>query len=104
MSGNVRQLTVQILDKEYRVACQPDEEAALHDAARFLNQKMQEIRDRGRVIGIDRIAVMAALNLAHELLQGRTAKVQDDEAVTNKIRYLRGKLESAINKNRQMEL
>ena len=102
--ANARQLTVQILDKEYRVACQPEEEGALHDSARLLNQRMQEIRDGGRVVGIDRIAVMAALNLAHELLQGREAKTRDEQNVENKIRYLRGKLETALNKNRQMEL
>jgi cell division protein ZapA len=104
MNANARQVTVQILDKEYRVACQPEEEKDLFEAARFLNHKMQEIRDRGRVIGIDRIAVMAALNLAHDLLQCQAGNVQGTESVNAKIRYLRGKIENAINKSRQMEL
>jgi len=104
MSANARQVTVQILDKEYRVACQPQEEKDLFEAARYLNNKMQEIRDRGRVIGIDRIAVMAALNLAHDLLQCQAGNVQDSESVNTKIRQLRSRVENAINKSRQMEL
>lgn len=104
MKDEARQVTVHILDKEYRVACRPEEEQALFDAARYLNGKMHEIRDRGRVVGIDRIAVMAALNLAHELLQAQAANHRDAESVNNKIRLLRGKLENAINKSRQMEL
>jgi len=104
MSANARQVTVQILDKEYRVACQPQEEKDLFEAARYLNNKMQEIRDRGRVIGIDRIAVMAALNLAHDLLQCQAGNVQDSESVNTKIRQLRSRVENAINNSRQMEL
>ena len=104
MSADARQVTVQILDKEYRVACQPQEEKDLFEAARYLNNKMQEIRDRGRVIGIDRIAVMAALNLAHDLLQCQAGNVQDSESVNTKIRQLRSRVENAINKSRQMEL
>lgn len=102
--NNARQVTVQILDKEYRVACGPEEEQALFEAARYLSKKMQEIRDRGRVIGIDRIAVMAALNLAHDLLQCQAGSMQDSESVAARIHTLRGKVERAINKSRQMEL
>lgn len=104
MITDSRQVTVRILDKEYRVACRPEEEQALFDAARYLNGKMQDIRDRGRVIGIDRIAVMAALNLAHELLQAQQGTTRESESFNSKIQYLRGKLENAINKSRQMEL
>lgn len=62
-------VTVNILDREYQVACQPGEEDTLRASAKYLDGKMREIRDRGNVIGIDRIAVMAALNIAHEYLQ-----------------------------------
>ena len=102
--NSARQVTVQILDKEYRVACGPEEEQALFEAARYLSGKMQEIRDRGRVVGIDRIAVMAALNLAHDLLQCQAGGIQEGESVTAKIHALRGKVEKAINKSKQMEL
>lgn len=63
--------TVYILDKEYRVSSTLEKQEALHAAARYLNAKMQEIRATGKVIGIERIAVMAALNLSYELMQNR---------------------------------
>lgn len=61
-------VTVSILDREYQIACTPDEQASLHAAAAYLDEKMREIRDRGTVIGADRIAVMAALNIANDFL------------------------------------
>ncbi|MBA1201544.1 cell division protein ZapA [Pseudomonas capeferrum] len=64
-SNNV---TVQILDKEYSIICPPEERNNLVSAARYLDGKMREIRSSGKVIGADRIAVMAALNITHDLL------------------------------------
>ena len=59
------------MDKDYRVACPAGEEATLKASADFLNSKLKEIRDRGSIIGSERIAIMAALNLAHELLNSK---------------------------------
>ena len=59
------------MDKDYRVACPAGEEATLKASADFLNNKLKEIRDRGSIIGSERIAIMAALNLAHELLTSK---------------------------------
>ena len=64
-------IKVQILGKEYPVSCPDDEQHELLIAARYLDEKMREIRDIGRIIGTERIAVMAALNITHELLQLR---------------------------------
>ncbi|MHA6494900.1 cell division protein ZapA [Pseudomonas borbori] len=61
-------VNVQILDKEYCIACPADERANLESAARYLDGKMREIRSSGKVIGADRVAVMAALNITHDLL------------------------------------
>ena len=61
-------VTVQILDKDYSIICPPEERSNLVGAARYLDGKMREIRSSGKVIGADRIAVMAALNITHELL------------------------------------
>ena len=61
-------VTIRILDKEYQVMCPPDEKAPLLEAAEFLDQKMKNIRAGGKVFGLERIAVMAALNLSYELL------------------------------------
>lgn len=61
-------IKVQILGKEYPISCPPEEQHDLLMAARYLDEKMRQIRGTGRVIGSERIAVMAALNIAHELL------------------------------------
>jgi cell division protein ZapA len=61
-------LDVSILGREYRVACKESERAELLQAVQFLDRRMREIRDTGKVVGSERIAVMAALNITHELL------------------------------------
>ncbi|MFZ5653293.1 MAG: cell division protein ZapA [Pseudomonadota bacterium] len=68
-------VSIRILDKEYQVQCPPDQQDALLAAARDLDQRMREIRRSGNVIGLERIAVMAALNLAYELAQARRDSV-----------------------------
>ncbi|CAG1003518.1 Cell division protein ZapA [Burkholderiales bacterium] len=65
------QLDVSILGREYKVACKESERAELMQAVALLDARMREIRDTGKVAAIDRIAVMAALNLAHEVLRAR---------------------------------
>ena len=66
-------VTVHILDKEYCIACPEQERSNLESAARYLDSKMREIRSSGKVIGADRVAVMAALNISHELLNLKNA-------------------------------
>ena len=69
MSEQLATVTINILDKEYRVSCQPDQEQALTNAAKYLDDKMRNIRSGGNIIGTERIAVMAAINIAHEMLK-----------------------------------
>ena len=69
MTESVHRVFVNILDKEYQVACQPEEKDALMAAAKELDQRMRKVRNSGAIIGVDRIAVMVALNLCHELHQ-----------------------------------
>src|SRR4051812_3699405 len=64
-------IDVTIFGRQYKVACNEDERAELAEAVAYLDRKMREIRERGKVAGVDRIAVMAALNIAHELLHER---------------------------------
>ncbi len=66
-------LSVSILGREYRLACTPDEKESLLKSAQLVDTKMQAIREAGKVMGADRIAVMAALQFAHELLNTRGA-------------------------------
>lgn len=67
MSRSPSAVTLEILGKEYKIACEPEEQDGLIESARQLDKKMRQIRDSGKVSGTDRIAVMAALNMAHEL-------------------------------------
>lgn len=97
-------VSVRIMEKEYVVACPYDERSALLDAAEFLNARMREIRDSGKVIGLDRIAVMAALNLAHEFLKGKDRESKLDNGVGHRVRALRERVEGALEKGQQLEL
>jgi len=72
-------VTISLLDKEFNFNCPADAEAELLASADFLNEKMLEIRKSGKVLGLERIAVMAALNLAHELLQAKQTTSSDIE-------------------------
>ncbi len=71
MAGDITTIRVTILDKDYQVSCPVDEVDALTASARYLDQQMAEIRESGKVLGSDRIAVMAALNIANEFLNNR---------------------------------
>jgi cell division protein ZapA len=85
-------VSVHILDKEYQVACAEDERDGLLHAADFVNRRMKEIRDRGNVIGTDRIAVVTALNVAHELLQLKAL----ESSVSERVRKLQENLTAAL--------
>ena len=88
-------LKIQILDKEYQVNCQPEEREALEYSAQLLNEKMDEIRQGSHIIGLERIAVMAALNLAHELIRSQTSSQQDAQA-SNLLQSMDSKLDSVL--------
>ena len=104
MSERMTRVSVRILEKEYQVACPSEGRSDLPDSAEYLNAKMREIRDAGNVMGLDRIAVMAALNLANELLKirNRDQAVQTD--VGARIRQLRERVETTLAHGQQLEL
>ena len=103
MTGT-KPMRIHILDKEYLVACPENEREALFASAELLTNKMKEIRDSGKVVGADRIAVMAALNMAHELLDQKSAKDDYQHTISKRIRALQEKIDIALNHGRQMEL
>jgi cell division protein ZapA len=70
--ASVKNVEVSIMDRQYRVACPDDERENLMASVAYLDQKMREIKDTGKIAGADRIAVMAALNITHELLAAKT--------------------------------
>jgi len=104
MSSAAKPMRVHILDKEYLIACPDDEREALFASAEFLTGKMKEIRDSGKIVGADRIAVMAALNMAHELLGQKTVKDDYQHQISQRIRALQDKIDVALNQGNQMEL
>ena len=89
-------VTLQILDKEYRIACPAEERDNLESAARYLNDEMREIRSSGKVIGADRIAVMAALNITHELLHKQQQLTSEAAAHRHQVRDLFERVEHAL--------
>ena len=97
-------VTVRILEKEYFVSCPADERADLLDSAEYLNKKMREIRDTGKVVGADRIAVMAALNMANELLRLRRQDAELQGSVTGRVKHLRERVEGSLQRTRQLDL
>jgi cell division protein ZapA len=96
-------VSVRILEKEYQFTCAVEERAALLDSAEFLNAEMRKIRESGKVIGLDRIAVMAALNMANELLRLRARDAGDPDTVS-RIRSLRERVETSLARSQQLEL
>ena len=89
-------VTVHILDKEYCIACPADERANLESAARYLDGKMREIRSGGKVIGADRIAVMAALNITHDLLHKQQRLDQEANSTRERVRDQLDRVDTAL--------
>lgn len=101
MTTDVSRVSVRILEKEYHVSCPLEERAALLDSAEYLNRKMREIRDSGKVVGLDRIAVMAALNIVNELLQTRGSDKGIESDLALRIKAMRERVESALTRGQQ---
>ena len=104
MSADIETVRVHILDKDYQVACPAEERDGLVESARVLDQHMRAIRQGGKVIGLERIAVMAALNIAHELIQVGQKAEQGGQDTQERIRRLVAKLDETVNSYRQMEI
>ncbi|MEM7610822.1 MAG: cell division protein ZapA [Pseudomonadota bacterium] len=104
MSDVFAHVTVRILEKEYQVACPVNERTDLLDAAELLNNQMREIRDSGKVVGLDRIAVMAALNMANELLQLRSRESVVKTTLGSRLKALSERADSVLGDARQLDL
>jgi cell division protein ZapA len=100
MSSTTTAVTVNILDRDYQIACKREEEQFLKDSAKLLDRKMREIRDSGNVIGIDRIAVMAALNMAHELLLLKPLE-EEQRKIAKQISTLNRSIEQIVAEERR---
>ena len=104
MTDPYAQVSVRILDKEYQVACPADERTDLLDCAEILNSKMQEIRDSGRIVGLDRIAVMAALNMANDLLHAQARDRLLDGDLSGRLKIISERVENVLGESHQLDL
>jgi len=96
-------LTVNILDREFRVNCPKSEQQHLINSASSLDKRMREIRDTGRVIGVDRIAIMAALNLSSELLSVEEGNSDTVEKVNQSIGRMQEKIQQSLNETQELD-
>jgi len=94
-------VNISILGKDLMVACPDSERTALIAAARYLDEKMREIQESGKVIGTERCAVMAALNLANELLELRRKPTGVPTDVEHRLKFLQGKIDAALHEGTQ---
>ncbi len=104
MNETDAQVSVRILDKEYQVACPASERTDLLDSAEVLNNKMREIRDSGRIVGLDRIAVMAALNMANDLLHAQERDKSLEGDISIRLKLISDRVESVLGDTQQLDL
>jgi cell division protein ZapA len=92
----VKTLDVSILDREFRIACPDEERAELLEAVTYLDKKMRDIRDRGKVVTVERIAIMAALNISHELLTTRLGSGFDMGDFKRRINAMQSSIDASL--------
>lgn len=104
MTEQFAQVSVRILDKEYQVACPLDERTDLLDSAEILNTKMREIRDSGRIVGLDRIAVMAALNMANDLIHAKARDQELEGGISSRLKMISDRVDHVLSETRQLDV
>jgi cell division protein ZapA len=96
MSSTIKTLDVKILDRELRIACPEEERAELLDAVAYLDKKMREIHETGKIASIERIALMAALNITHELLGMKVGRGVDLADFTRRMDAMQAAIDEAL--------
>jgi len=104
MTEKNAQVSVRILDKEYQVACPANERTNLLDSAEILNDKMREIRDSGRIVGLDRIAVMAALNMANDLIHAKSRDLELEGGISDRLKLISDRVDHVLGGSQQLDL
>lgn len=97
-------VSIHIMGSEYHVASPEDEVSKLQEAARALDERMREIKEGGRIMGLERVAVMAALNLTYELMHGESTSLEETNENNQRMQELQDKVDSALASNAQSEL
>jgi cell division protein ZapA len=101
-AGAPKTIEVSLLGRHYRVACEEAERDALLQAVTYLDAKMAEIKRSGKVVGSEKIAVMAALNIAHELLSTRLGTGFDIGQAKRRLASLEAQLDTALAKQEKL--
>ena len=96
--------TVTIMDKEYRVSCGAEEKDDLLASAQYLDSKMKALKDSIGIVGTDRLAVIAALNIAHEMLQSQGTTNHLNSEIKNRLAALGKKIEDSLGRGDELDL
>jgi len=96
MNAEPKGLQINIMGREFRVACPEEEQKGLLEAVDYLNRKMQDIRSSGKVVGLERIAIMAALNIAHEFLSTKVGGGFDIADIKRRINHMENVLDQTM--------
>jgi cell division protein ZapA len=94
--SEAKSLQINVMGRELRVACPEDEQKSLLEAVEYLNRKMQEVKSRSKVIGLERIAIMAALNIAHEFLTSKVGEGFDIAEIKRRMANMETALDAAM--------
>jgi len=100
--SETKSLQVTIMGREFRVACPEEEQAGLLEAVDYLNRKMLEIRDAGKVIGLERIAIMAALNISHEFLTTKVGGGFDMGEIKRRMNRMEALIDQAMSEQAKL--
>ncbi len=103
-SSEIKPVTVHIMGSEYHVSSPEDQIDKLEKAAKELDRRMREVKSSGNIVGIERIAVMVALNLSYEVLEKQSSEDKSAVEIERKIKQLQQKIDSALVSSVQMEL
>ena len=104
MSNQPSAVEVKILDKEYQVNCPPSDQEALMKSARYLDESMRKIKERGNIHGAEKIAVMAALNITHDMLRKNRLINETRHVTAQELKGLEEKIDVALANSRQLEI
>lgn len=104
MNDQSTAVQVKILDKEYQVNCPPSDQEALMKSARYLDENMRKIKSRGNIHGAEKIAVMAALNITHDMLRKNRLINETRHVTTQQVKGLEDKIEMALASGKQLEI
>ena len=104
MAEEADTVNISILGRDYQISCPPSEEEALRKSAKYLDKQMSKVKSRGSTLAYEKVAVMAALNICHELLQQSQEAENSDSSFVDKIQTLQEKVEVALQNSRQIEI